>query len=252
MPFSVIRRLHRLPLVWMLLGSLLLAGCSTDPAPSSQPPLQQKIDALLTAYGGRAALARVTTVAAHGRIDDFLRQSRGGYARAMRRPGDLRIDIMPEQGGEVRILDGDQGWQGSGSTLHAANPLSLSSMRYQYGYLDLPMSLADGSAKVSDGGRLDLYGQLHDVLLVDLDNAPQLRVYLDPERLLIRRIEADFSMGGMGTSQLGTEYADFRQVDGVLFPFRLNNFAGGKNISVITIERLNLNQPLPKGVFAPN
>ena len=252
MPFSVIRRLHRLPLVWMLLGSLMLAGCSTDPAPSSQPPLQQKIDALLAAYGGRAALARVTTVAAHGRIDDFLRQSRGGYARAMRRPGGLRIDIMPEKGGEVRILDGERGWQGSGSTLHEANPLSLSSMRYQYGYLDLPMSLADGSAKVSDGGRLDLYGQLHDVLLVDLDNAPQLRVYLDPERLLIRRIEADFSMGGMGTSQLGTEYEDFRKVDGVLFPFRLNNFAGGKNISVITIERLNLNQPLPKGVFAPN
>jgi len=252
MPFSVPRRWFRLSFVWMLLGSVLLSGCSADPPPAAQSPVQQKIDALLAAYGGRAALARITTIAAHGRIDDFLRQSRGGYARAMRRPGGLRIDIMPEQGGEVRILDGEHGWQGSGATLHEANPLSLSSMRYQYGYLDLPMSLADGSAKVSDGGRRELYGQLHDMLLVDLANAPQLRVYLEPERNLIRRIEADFSMGGMGTSQLGTEYADFRRIDGVLFPFRLNNFAGGKNISVITIERLTLNQPLPKGVFAPD
>jgi len=251
--FFAFRRWYGLQFAGFLLVGLLLAGCSADPPPpAGQALLQLKIDAIVAAYGGRESLTRITTVAAHGRIDDFLRQNRGGYARAMRRPGGLRIDIMPERGGEVRILDGGHGWQGSGSTLHEASPLSLSSMRYQYGYLDLPMSLADGSARVSDGGRRELYGQAHDVLLVDLENAPQLRVYLEPERNLIRRIEADFSMGGMGTSQLGTEYEDFRLVDGVLFPYRLNNFAGGKNISVITIERLILNQPLPEGVFTPD
>ena len=248
----LIRPLRRLAFTWILPGVFVLAGCQSPPQASVQTALQQKIAAVLKAYGGREALAAVTTVAAHGRIDDFLRRSSGGYARAMRRPGGLRIDIMPEKGGEVRILDGDRGWQGSGAGLREANPLSLSSMRYQYGYLDLPMSLADDTAKVTDGGRRELYGQLHDVLLVDLENAPQLRVYLEPERHLIRRIEADFSMGGMGTSQLGTEYEDFRQVDGVLFPHRLNNFAGGNNISVITIERLTLNRPLPAGVFTPN
>lgn len=238
--------------VAILLGVMLIGACAgTAPLPAAAPP-QEKIAAVLAAYGGREALANLTTVSAHGHIEDFLRGSAGGYARAMRRPGGLRIDIMPERGGEVRILDGERGWQGSGDTLREANPFSLESMRYQYGYLDLPMSLADGSARVSDGGQRPLGGQELDVLLIDLDAAPQLRVYIDPTTHLIRRVEADFSMGGMGTSQLGTEYEDFRPVDGLLFPHRLNNFAGGGRISVITLDRLTINQPLPAGVFAPN
>ncbi len=238
-------------LAWAILGGLLLAGCSW--VRTTRPlDLTEKIEAVLAAYGGRAALAKVTTVFAYGHIDDFLRGSSGGYARAMRRPDGLRIDILPEKGGEVRVLDGERGWQGSGTVMHEANPFSLASMRYQYGYLALPMSLADGSARVSDEGQRQLDGQMLDVLLVDLKDAPQLRAYLDPATHLIRRVEADFSMGGMGSSQLGTEYEDFRPVNGLLFPHRLNNFAGGNRISVITIDRLTINQPLPTGAFAPN
>lgn len=238
--------------VAILLGVMLIGACAgTSPLPAPAP-LQEKIAAVLAAYGGREALANVTAVYAQGHIDDFLRGTSGGYARTMRRPGGLRIDIMPERGGEVRILDGERGWQGSGDTLREANPFSLQSMRYQYGYLDLPMSLADGSAQVSDGGQRQLDGQLLDVLLIDLAAAPQLRAYIDPATHLIRRVEADFSMGGMGTSQLGTEYEAFRPIDGLLFPHRLNNFAGGGRISVIVIDRLTINQPLPAGVFSPN
>jgi hypothetical protein len=235
----------------MLLLALSIGACAGQPSPPPPVTLEEKVAAILAAYGGREALATVTTVAAHGRIDDFLRRTSGGYARIMRRPCALRIDIMPEQGGEVRILDGAQGWQGSGTAVHEANPFSLSSMRYQYGYLDLPMSLADGSARVSDGGQHPLDNRLLDVLLIDLADAPQLRAYIDPDTHLIRRVEADFSMGGMGTSQLGTEYEDFRPVAGLLFPHRLNNFAGGGRISVISIDRLKINQPLPEGVFTP-
>jgi hypothetical protein len=238
-------------LIALLLGGLLLAFNS---APAAAPggdaaALQRSVEAVMNAYGGRAALAGVRTVVAQGHIDDFLRQTSGGYARIMRRPGGLRIDILPERGGEVRILSGGRGWQGSGSDLRTANPLALSSMRYQYGYLDLPMSLADGSVAVRDGGKRDLYGQAMKLLLVELAEAPQLRVYLDPATHLIRRVEADFAMGGMGTSQLGTEYEDFRPAAGVLFPRRLLNYAGGQHISTITIDRLSVNQPLPPGTF---
>jgi hypothetical protein len=59
-------------------------------------------------------------------------------------------------------------------------------------------------------------------------------------------------MGGMGSSVLGTEYDNFKTVDGAVFPLTLNNFAGGKNISILTITRLTLNQDLPEGVFSSN
>jgi len=238
-----------------LLALLLL--CGADPLFTSvsaaetgaNVTLRQAVDAVLAAYGGRAPLAKVKTVLAQGRIDDYLRRTSGGYARTMERPGKLRIDILPERGGEVRILAGSRGWQGSRDELRTANPLALSSMRYQYGYLDLPMSLADGSANVHAGGSRDLRGRTMTLLLVDLADTPQLRVYLDPASHLIRRVEADFAMGGMGSSQLGTEYEDFRPAGGVLFPHRLLNYAGGQHISTITIDRLTVNQPLPAGAF---
>jgi len=234
----------------VVVGPLLpFATASAATAGADDTVLRRTIAAVLYAYGGREALAGVKIVVAQGRIDDFLRRTSGGYARSMERPGKLRIDILPERGGEVRILSGDRGWQGSGDDLRPANPLALSSMRYQYGYLDLPMSLADHSVTVRQGGTRDLRGQTMTLLLVNLAEAPQLRVYLDPASHLIRRVEADFAMGGMGSSQLGTEYADYRPVGGVLFPHRLLNYAGDQHISTITIERLTVNQPLPAGAF---
>lgn len=228
---------------------LILLFFSASGSAASAKELQRTIDSILNAYGGKERLAKIKTISAHGRIDDFLRKTSGGYARTMRRPDELRIDILPEQGGEVRILSHGNGWQGSGDRLTQANPLSLSSMRYQYGYLDLPMSLADGTARVQYQGVKELHDRPMKLLLVELEGAPELRAYVDLTTHQIRRVEATFSMGAMGSSLLGTEYEDFRMVDGALFPFRLINFAGGNRISILTIVRLMVDQPLTKNAF---
>lgn len=238
---------EKLYLLLLLAPILFVLTCSELHAYEGQ--LRKTVDSVLEAYGGREQVEKVMTIAAHGRIDDFLRNVTGGYARTMSRPGSLRIDIMPERGGEVRILSNGKGLQGNGQRLREANPLSLSSMQYQYGYLDLPMSLADNSAKASHKGIKELHGRPMEVLYVELSEAPGLFVYIDLETHLIRRVEAKFEMNGMGSSLLGTEYDDFRIVDGVLFPFRLVNFAGDSNISVISIVRLTINQPLPRNAL---
>ena len=222
--------------------------CLSPPVDAGE--IKTTIENILAAYGGKQNILRVQTIAAQGRIDDFLRKTSGGYARTMRRPGNLRIDIMPERGGEVRILTNEKGFQGSGQTFNVASPLSTSSMRYQYGYLDLPMSLADGSAKVYDLGVEALRGRKMETLWIDLNDAPKLKVYIDFETHLIRRVEANFLMGGMGSSILGTEYENFKTIDGVVFPFKLLNFAGNNNISIITISRLTINQPIPDNTFS--
>lgn len=233
--------------------TITLPGCNpVVPASvnsdTARPPA---IANMLAAYGGIDALKGVRTVVARGRIDDFLRQVSGGYGRIMRRPGSLRIEIRPEQGGEIRVLDGDQGWQGAGARFYPAKPISLSSMRYQYGYLDVPMCLADESCTAQVGEVQELEGRSYDLLFITAAGAPQLRVYLDRNSHLIHRVAADFSMGSMGTSELATEYADFRPANGVLFPRLLTNFAGGGKISVLTIESLEVNTPLGAEFFTP-
>ena len=238
---------------FIILVTIALSGCHPAVPPSvnadsGRSPVAAR---MLDAYGGTKALAGVRTVVARGRIDDDLRQVSGGYARIMQRPGSLRIEIRPEQGGEIRVLAGEQGWQGAGDRFSPAKPISLSSMRYQYSYLDVPMCLADQSCAVQEGGIKELAGRPYDLLLITVAGAPQLRVYVDRDSHLIHRVAAEFSMGTMGSSELATEYADFRAVNGVLFPRLLTNFAGGGKISLLTIETLEVNVPLAAEVFAP-
>lgn len=230
-----------------------LTGCpaAAPPGATADPGRSPVVARMLDAYGGTKALAEVRTVVARGRIDDYLRQVSGGYSRIMQRPGRLRIEIRPEQGGEIRVLDGDQGWQGAVDRFYPAKPISLSSMRYQYSYLDVPMCLADQSCAVQEGGIKELEGRPYDLLLITTAGAPQLRVYLDRDTHLIHRVAADFSMGTMGSSELATEYTDFRPVNGVLFPRLLTNFAGGSKISLLTMETLEVNGPLAAEVFSP-
>ncbi len=238
---------------FFVLATITLSGCKpVDPSSvNADPGRSPLITAMLDAYGGSKALEGVRTVVARGRIDDYLRQVSGGYARIMQRPGSLRIEIRPEQGGEIRVLAGEQGWQGAGDRFYPAKPISLSSMRYQYSYLDVPMCLADQSCTALEGGIKELDGRPYDLLLITAAGAPQMRVYLDRQSHLIHRVAADFSMGTMGSSELATEYADFRVANGVLFPRLLTNFAGGSKISLLTIETLEVNGPLAAAVFTP-
>lgn len=231
-----------------LLVILILTGLSGRAAAAERSPL---IAAMLDAYGGITALQGVRTVVARGRIDDDLRRVSGGYARIMQRPGRLRIEIRPEQGGEIRILAGEQGWQGASGRFSPAPPLALSSMRYQYGYLDVPMCLADGSCTAQERGIQVLAGRPYDLLLITAAGVPPLRVYVDRQSHLIHRVAADFAMGTLGSSELATEYADFRAAGGVLFPRLLTNFAGGSKISLLTIATLEVNVPLAAEVFTP-
>lgn len=204
------------------------------------------VASMLKAYGGTAAVRKVVSVTARGLINEFINGKTGNYARFLERPGMLRIEVMPEQGGEIRILKGDHGWQ-SGIPVSA---LELQSMIYQYSYLDLPMGLVDKELPVTSI-RKELYkGQEAYLLLIEPVGAPSLRVLVDASSRLIVRVAASFSMGMMGASELSTEYGDYRAVEGVLFPFRLINFAGDMKISEISLHEIMTNQKIPAALFA--
>lgn len=208
------------------------------------------VTAMLEAYGGKDAVAAVQSVVARGTISDFMRDKQGDYARYYARPQRLRIEIMPDKGGEVRILDGSQGWQGSPGAFREARPVTLQSMVYQYAYLDMPMGFADKRYTATYGGTRDFRGRQVDQLTVELAGAQKLRIYIDPDRRLMVRVAADFDMG-MGSSELSTEYEDFRPVGKVLFPFRLINYAGEMKLSVISLSDIQVNADIPREKFSP-
>jgi hypothetical protein len=235
-------------LVAVLTGLAYPVSVHADDSPATQVKVIE--NAIVGAYGGRAEIGKVKTVVAKGTIVDFMKEKQGGYARYFARPGRLRIEIMPEQGGELRILNAGRGWRGSPEDLNEARQAALQAMVYQYSYLDLPMAFTDDSYKVSYGGRQDLHDRQLDLLVIEAEGAPGLRVYVDPEKRLIVRVAADFNMG-MGSSELATEYEDYRPVGKVLFPFRLINYAGELKLSVISLSEIRVNEAIPPEMFSP-
>jgi len=70
------------------------------------------------------------------------------------------------------------------------------------------------------------------------------------ENYRIIKSRGTFAMGNQSTS-LSSEYQDFRTVDGILFPFRIDNYADGYKISEIIISRYMVNPPINDSLFAP-
>lgn len=233
--------------------ALLVAFSSGNCAAEDRMPDRADaiVKSVLQAYGGTQAVAKVRTVKATGSITEFMTERSGAYARYLERPGRLRIEIMPGQQGEVRILDGGRGWQLGRSGFEISSPVMVQSMVYQYCYLDLPMGFADASYPVSYGGVHRLGNREAYQLNLELHNAPELHVFIDTKSHRIVRVSSRFAMGGMGVGELATEYGDFRPVAGVLFPHRLTNYAGDFKLSEIDLDEISVNAKLPPSLFTP-
>lgn len=209
------------------------------------------VSRILQEYGGTEAIGRIRTVAARGTIVDFFAGTEGAYNRYFERPGRLRVEIMPDRDGEVRILNGNDAWQSGQSGIVKARPLTRCSMRYQYAYLDLPMGFADKTLPVAYDGTEQFGDHVAHLLRITLPDAPEVRVYVDTTTFMIVRVATDFSMGIMGESELSTEYGDFRPENGVLFPHLLSNYAGEIKLSEITLPQIQVNALLPAPLFSP-
>lgn len=191
------------------------------------------ISGVLKAYGGIEAIKKITSVTAKGQIIDFLNGTEGDYSRYFEHQEKLRIEIMPDQGGEVRILNGTKGFQMGPNGFIETSHAMLQSMIYQYSYLNLPMGFTENSNQISY-------------------EAPELHVYIDDKTRLIVKVSAGFNMGMAGLSELATEYHDYRPVEGVMFPFSLVNYAGTTKLSEITLKEIVVNRKIPAIVFLPS
>jgi outer membrane lipoprotein-sorting protein len=242
---------HRLNLAASVLATLLLLTGAANRGEEKAPDRAGEIVAsVLKAYGGARAVGKVVSVTARGRITEFLSGKTGEYRRYFQRPKKLRVEVMPEQGGEIRILDGDQGWQSSEGEFVLASQLELQSMLYQYSYLNLPMALAKENYPVKYGGRQRGGGLATYLLLVEPKKAPRLGILIDAKTRLIIRVDASFAVG-TGTGELSTVYGDFRPVAGVQFPHKLTSFAGGIKLSEIVLDEIEVNREIPSELFAP-
>ncbi len=226
-------------------------SCLTVAALEQDPASQALVLKLVQAYGGAPAIEAMASLNAQGDIASLMRGERGTYKRWLARPRMLRVETAFPNSSETRILRGDKSWRSSpAKTMLVTTGLSHLATIYQYKQLDLPYGLLKGSYNLRHLGSEEMAGKATEVMEVWDDEGPTLRVNVNAADHLIARIAGQISFGGAATS-LAVEFFDFRPVDGLQLPFRMNNFAGGAPLSQTIIQRYTSNPTPDASLFEP-
>ena len=243
---------------WILLA--LATAVLPAPAVGQESGLTGAVDSALSlevligrsieAYGGEEVLGRAGGMVQEGTVTSAMRQGAGGrIVRLYERPIQLRVEIeYPGNESEVRILDGGRGWRNGGP---ASGPM-YQAMLLQAARLGLPAILIDFQASLQDMGEVDRDGQLLRAVGLEFHQGLRVTAEIDPGTGRILRSEGTISgPGGRPALTFATEYADFREVDGVLVPFHEVNYAQGQRTGETRLESVELVNEIPAGSFRP-
>ena len=206
------------------------------------------VNAVLQAYGGKAALGKVKAYRMEGTVASAMRGN-GALVRTFARPDRLKITLDYPNHPEARILDGKKGWRSDGiGNMAPVDGFLLSSMVLQAARSNLPWLLDERRATVKllapmDGGKLQ-------GLEIPLGEGLSLTVYADSATGRIVRSSGVLDVPGMKTN-FATDYSDFRTVGGVLFCFSEANFASNQSTGVTVITRVVVNPELKDTDFRP-
>ncbi len=216
----------------------------------SQPGSASITNRIIEAYGGKELLAKVKAVSAEGRIIALIRRDEGTYRRYLCRDGRLFVDIAYSRSDERRILDGTRGYRGDGGRVEEVFGPRYLAMLYQYNELNLPYGFIDDVYQVTELPTETLNGADVRALRVTDRGGHELKLLINATNYQIVKSTGVFVIGDQSMS-LSTENSDFRFVDGILFPFRIVNYAGGQKISEITMTRYLINPPFDDSLFKP-
>ena len=212
--------------------------------------LEVLIERSIEAYGGEEVLVGASRTIQEGTVTSTMRQGAGGrIVRLYERPIRLRVEIeYPGNESEVRILDGGRGWRNGGPV---SGPM-YQAMLLQAARLGLPAILIDFQASLQDLGEVDRDGQRLRAVGLDFHQGLRVTAEIDPVSGRILRSEGTISgQEGRPTLTFATEYADFRDVDGVLVPFHEVNYAQGRRTGETRLDSVELLQEIPVGSFHP-
>jgi len=209
-------------------------------------PVEQWQAKILEAHGGRDALTRIKTLIFNGRIATD--KDRGTVVLALSRGRKLRTTMKYSKRAEDRILKGTRGWRDFGSGYEEASGASLDAMVFQYNHLDLPMAFIDGNYKISFFEK-----KIGDTIFPTLEltgaEGPVMNVMIDSETGLIQLVEGRISAGGRQVI-MAVGYGDYREVAGVMLPYRIVNYVNGNDIAESRFDFVGVNRELDENYFA--
>ena len=174
----------------------------------------------------------------------------------VQRPNNIRTEIeVPQMGAEFFMgYDGERGWainpmQGGGPQ---EAPPSMTKQFAEQADLDgILVSYADKGFTLEYMGTEDVRGASAHKIVVQRPEDTPIEIYLDATthlEVLVKGEGADMQSGA--TVNTETYYSDYRDVDGMMFAFKLEIFNDGNPAQVMTLSEITINDELDPGLFA--
>lgn len=237
----------------ILVAALLaLAFCSggAEAAKLSSSELDALVRSVLEAHGGAEDLRKVSSYKIVGRIRDVRRNDEGTGTVYFQRPGKLLSDNRYRESREVRILNGTRGWLSTDGAFEPAPPGVMLGMLYSLVSYKLPLELADRRQRLSYLGRVEQLGRRFEVLELDYSEVLKVRVYVEDESRRIAQVAGYITVGEQ-TVILSQVLGDYREVDGLVYPFHQRFHSGPTLIGEKWVESVEVNPQLSEGRFSP-
>ncbi len=222
--------------IWVGVGALAMGSLRAETA-------ENVAAGIVYARGGFARIKNIQTERMSGTI--CVGEQQGSFVREVKRPNKLRMEIILDGKTAVTTYDGAAGWKrdgiaGDGQT----RALTASEKKSLAADADIDGPFTDLLAK---GTKLDLLGtemlgeSLVDKLQVKLKSGEKELYYVEGVGHYILLRESSRSDGGK-TMTTSTLYKDFRQVEGVLFPFTVvSSTDEGDHSMTLQFEKIELN-----------
>ena len=217
----------------MLRSLLCVAILLTTPAlPAAELSKADVIEKLIHHYGGAENLRKLDNMSQSWTMATGAGKGAGTDVRQIAIPGRLRVELTYPDRREIRLLNGDRGYQvfDRGAPRVATTPLR-DAMRLQLLRLYSPLMLQRRLAS------LQLL-QEQDRLVLQLEEAGiRLEYGVDLRRWEITEVTGVLRMNGSDIRFL-TRYSDFRMVDGVLVHHHEEKFAGNVPTASLDLQEI--------------
>lgn len=229
-------------------------GAQTTPgapaAPSATPALpsaDEIFSKYIAAIGGQANVDKIKTRTAKGSVA----QPNGGpisIELSQAAPDKFHILATTQQGTFERGFNGTAGWE-KAPRVRQLSPAEVGQLQASVGLLqNIRLKEQFTGARVRTGGKI---GDRATYLVIGTMAANrQERLFFDVETgLLLRRISYLTTLLGLIPEQI--DFEDYRDVDGVKFPFvvRVSAIDVGNPVSTRTFSEMKLNAPVDEAKF---
>jgi len=228
----------------------VVAALWLSTVPAAAADRGKLVDAVVSAYGGPPAVARLEAFRVDARVEAKMRNETGTARRDFRAPDRLRVEIAYPPGVEIRILNGTRGWRGDRSGVTPVDGLPKVAMVFQMLRSAVPWVFVHHRALVEDRGTRSDGGA--GLRLLGMRWSRELDMIFGVDEKTGRVILVEGTLQGTGdkTTIFGTQYSDFRRVEGVLFPFAEENFASGFHTGTTRVSSVVFSPP-DLGPFEP-